>query len=128
MADEFSPQTAEMYLMILHDLEKQERELQEDPERSRIYNGPHALAIQHGVRVRKELFALVLSLIPDQPRLRLEVFCDIVGVMAVLAGATCEHGSCYLYSEIDDSIKMWKARLPLLAVGQDVHGDTKQMN
>ena len=116
------PQTPDMLTMVLADLEAQERELAEDPVRSQVYNGPRYAAIVDALQKRKAIFQLLLNLLPDEPRLRMEIVADALGAMVVMAGVQCEHGSCYLYQELAQSIAIWSARMPLLttlAVGED---------
>lgn len=103
--DEMIAQTPEMLALIL-----------QDPERSAIYNGPNHDKIVAALQKRKAIFQLIMNLLPDEPRLRLEIISDVLGAMTVMAGADCEHGSCYIFSEISQSIAMWSARMPILSV------------
>lgn len=119
MADEgiFCNQTSGMLALVTDELAKQEQELCRD------YLGMEAClsfaerrSVLESFRNRKAVFQLILSLLPDQPKLRLQIVAEILGVMSVMAGATCEHGSCFAHEEVEDSIEFWRTKIPILDV------------
>lgn len=114
MADAFAKQTPEMLAMVLDDIAAQEQYLFRDPAVFAALPTEEKASVWKSCNARREIFALVLSLIPDQPQLRIQIIADVLGAMTVMAGQACEHGSCFTEENVFDAIELWRTRLPLL--------------